>query len=122
MDVNTVIFDLLSDKQKELFKKFQKYWMKKFDYKTITFGHYFHYVRILAIKNSQANKLRKHNVLHVEVMEIIKNLCSDVDSYIFQENIRQMDTILQEKFLNINIKVVVYIDPEVFNSKTKYHK
>jgi hypothetical protein len=109
MDINTIIFDQLNDEQKILFEKFQTIWMKKFDYKTITFGHYFHYVHILIIKNSQKNKLRKHNVLHVEVMEFIKNLCSNVDSYIFQENIKQIDAILKEKFMEINININIKI-------------
>jgi len=111
MDANTVIFDLLNDEQKVLFEQFQKNWMKKFNFKKITFNHYFHYVRILNIKNSQVYKKRKHNFLHVYIMEEIKKICLSNEELIFKENIEIIENILKEKYLEIDIKIRIYIDP-----------
>ncbi len=117
MDLNTVIFDLLiTTEQRKNFEDFQKHWMKKFDFKTMTFNHYFQYVRVLLIKNSQVYKKRKHNYLHVYVMEMIRKIC--LDNNIFKEDIEVMNIILQEKYLEININIIVYINPkEFFNNK-----
>ncbi len=113
--LNTVIFDLLDENQKSMLKQFQEYWMKKFNFKTMTFNHYFQYARVLVIKNGQVYKKRKHNYLHVYVMEMIKKIC--LDNNIFKEDIEIMDIILEEKYLEININVNVYFIPENFNKK-----
>ncbi len=112
MDKNTVIFNLLNENQKQMFKEFQEEWMKKFNFETMTFSQYFHYVRILAIENSVADKMIKHNFLHVSVMEMIKEICLNSEDFFFKKNIAIMDMILQEKYMHIEIQISVYIDPK----------
>jgi hypothetical protein len=111
MDGNTIIFTLLKDdREKEMLSKFQKIWMKKFDYENLTFEQYFQYVRILLIKNIKEKQDRKHNYLHVYVMEMIKNLCLNIEDDYFPENINKINFILEKKYLKLNVHVVIYVD------------
>ncbi|MFA6515420.1 MAG: hypothetical protein WCT42_04155 [Candidatus Paceibacterota bacterium] len=44
-------------------------------------------------------------------MEEIKKICLSNEELIFKENIEIIENILKEKYLEIDIKIRIYIDP-----------